>query len=551
MKDKTALNWIYKKSKGQRLSMFFLILLNVLFSLSSVAFAFAVKMIIDGATGGDKVKLISGSIFIGVTVILQFVLRVSANGLADRIKAKLEMSYKTEIFNGVIRKKYDKIGAYHSGEVMNRLTSDVGVVSDGVASILPTVCSSVARLLFAVIALIMIDYVFAIAFTVAGLLVFGVISLLRGKLKSLHKKSQETEGKTRSFMQECIENLLAVKVFTVFDKVEEKSEKLQQENFSVKMKRKNYAVVGHATYNFIFSAGYVIALIFGAVKLLNGIVGFGYGDLSAILQLVNNVQVPFASLSGVMPKYYAMLSSAERLIEIENLEEEKIDASFNAIETYKTLKGISFKGVTFAYDRDLVLNGADFYANKGEIISIKGTSGIGKSTLIKLMLGVYDLSGGEIVLDTLGGEIPLNSQTRKMFSYVPQGNLIFSGSILDNVTFATREYNETQLKECIKASCAEFIYDLPNGLDTIVGENGLGLSEGQVQRIAIARALLAKAPILLLDEATSALDEETEKRLLVNLKELNQTTFIISHRKSAFSVSDKIIQIKNKKIVQE
>ena len=551
MKDKTALNWIYKKSKGQRLSMFFLILLNVLFSLSSVAFAFAVKMIIDGATGGDKDKLISGSIFIGVTVILQFVLRVSANGLADRIKAKLEMSYKTEIFNGVIRKKYDKIGAYHSGEVMNRLTSDVGVVSDGVASILPTVCSSVARLLFAVIALIMIDYVFAIAFTVAGLLVFGVISLLRGKLKSLHKKSQETEGKTRSFMQECIENLLAVKVFTVFDKVEEKSEKLQQENFSVKMKRKNYAVVGHATYNFIFSAGYVFALIFGAVKLLNGIVGFGYGDLSAILQLVNNVQVPFASLSGVMPKYYAMLSSAERLIEIENLEEEKIDASFNAIETYKTLKGISFKGVTFAYDRDLVLNGADFYANKGEIISIKGTSGIGKSTLIKLMLGVYDLSGGEIVLDTLGGEIPLNSQTRKMFSYVPQGNLIFSGSILDNVTFATREYNETQLKECIKASCAEFIFDLPNGLDTIVGENGLGLSEGQVQRIAIARALLAKAPILLLDEATSALDEETEKRLLVNLKELNQTTFIISHRKSAFSVSDKIIQIKNKKIVQE
>ena len=551
MKDKTALNWIYKKSKGQRLSMFFLILLNVLFSLSSVAFAFAVKMIIDGATGGDKDKLISGSIFIGVTVILQFVLRVSANGLADRIKAKLEMSYKTEIFNGVIRKKYDKIGAYHSGEVMNRLTSDVGVVSDGVASILPTVCSSVARLLFAVIALIMIDYVFAIAFTVAGLLVFGVISLLRGKLKSLHKKSQETEGKTRSFMQECIENLLAVKVFTVFDKVEEKSEKLQQENFSVKMKRKNYAVVGHATYNFIFSAGYVFALIFGAVKLLNGIVGFGYGDLSAILQLVNNVQVPFASLSGVMPKYYAMLSSAERLIEIENLEEEKIDASFNAIETYKTLKGISFKGVTFAYDRDLVLNGADFYANKGEIISIKGTSGIGKSTLIKLMLGVYDLSGGEIVLDTLGGEIPLNSQTRKMFSYVPQGNLIFSGSILDNVTFATREYNETQLKECIKASCAEFIFELPNGLDTIVGENGLGLSEGQVQRIAIARALLAKAPILLLDEATSALDEETEKRLLVNLKELNQTTFIISHRKSAFSVSDKIIQIKNKKIVQE
>lgn len=551
MKDKVSLKWIYKKSKGQRWSMFFLILLNVLFSLSSVAFAFAVKMIIDGATSGDKDKLITDAIFIGVVVVLQFVLRVSANGLSDRIKAKLEMSYKTDIFNGAIRKKYDKIGSYHSGEIMNRLTSDVSVVSDGVATILPTVCSSVARLLFAVIALIMIDYVFAIAFTVAGVLVFTVITLLRGKLKNLHKRAQETEGKTRSFMQECIENLLAVKVFTVFDKVEEKSETLQTENFNVKMKRKNYAVVGHATYNFIFSTGYVFALIFGAVKLLNGAIGFGYGDLSAILQLVNNVQVPFASLSGVMPKYYAMLSSAERLIEIENLEEEKVNVSFDACTVYADLKGIDFKNITFAYDRDLVLNGANLYVAKGQIVAIKGSSGIGKSTLIKLMLGVYDLKDGEILLDTVAGEIVLDSTTRKMFSYVPQGNLIFSGSILDNVTFATASYTQKELEESIKTSCSEFVYSLPNGLETIVGENGLGLSEGQVQRIAIARALLSKAPILLLDEATSALDEETEKRLLINLKNLKQTTFIVSHRKSAFEVSDRTIQIKNKKIIQE
>lgn len=551
MKDKVAINWIYKKSKGQRLSMFFLILLNVLFSLTSVAFAFAVKMIIDGGTGADNNKLIAGSIFIGVTVVLQFVLRVSVNGLSDRIKAKLEMSYKTDIFNGAIRKKYDKISSYHSGEIMNRLTSDVAVVSDGVASILPTVCSSVARLLFAVIALVMIDYVFAIAFTVAGIMVFGVITLLRGKLKNLHKKAQETEGKTRSFMQECIENLLAVKVFTVFNKVEEKSDELQKDNFDVKMKRKNYAVVGHATYNFIFSAGYVFALIFGAVKLFNGVSGFGYGDLSAILQLVNNVQVPFASLSGVMPKYYAMLSSAERLIEIENLEEEDVCSSFNAIQTYGELKGVGFNNVTFAYDRDLVLNGANFYVEKGQTVAIKGSSGIGKSTLMKLMLGVYDLNDGKIFLDTTNGQVELNSKTRKMFSYVPQGNLIFSGSILDNVTFATDSYTTEEVDKCIKASCSEFVYELPNGLDTVVGENGLGLSEGQVQRIAIARALLSKAPILLLDEATSALDEETEKRLLVNLKGLNQTTFIVSHRKSAFAVSDKVIQIQNKKIIEE
>ncbi len=552
MKDKSALKWIYAKSKGQKWSMVFLVLLNVLFSLSSVAFAFAVRMIINGATEGDKQQLINGSIFIGVTVVLQFVLRILSNGLADRIKGKLEMSYKSDLFNSVIKKKYNKINTYHSGEIMNRLTSDVAVVSDAVATILPVICSSVARLIFAVVALVMIDYVFAIAFTVAGLLVFAVISLLRGKLKSLHKKSQETEGKTRSFMQECIENILAVKVFSVFNKVEEKSENLQQDNFKVKMKRKNYAVVGHATYNFIFSAGYIFALIFGAVKLLNAVNGFSYGDLSAILQLVNNVQVPFASLSGVMPKYYSMLSSAERLIELENIEsEDTVNDNFNPQEVYKVLRGVSIKNLTFSYDRDLVLNDVSLYVEKGNTVAVKGSSGIGKSTLLKLMLGVYDLNSGEIVLDTENGEIKLDSTTRRIFSYVPQGNLIFSGSILDNVTFACNEYTEEEVKECVNASCAEFIWDLPNGLNTVVGENGVGLSEGQIQRVAIARALLAKAPILLLDEATSALDEETEKRLLVNLKELNQTTFIISHRKSAFQVSDKIIQIKNKKIVEE
>lgn len=555
MKDKSSLKWVLKNSKPQKLNLALVILLNVIFSLTSVAFAFAIKYIIDGATNPNpelgKKMLLWGGIGITALVILQFVLRVLINGLTERIRGKLDISFRNLVFGKILKTDYKKINAYHSGELINRLTGDVSVITDGITGILPTVFSASARLIFAVIALIILDPIFAVAFTVAGLMVFGVISLMRGKLKSLHKKSQETEGKTRSFMQEVIENLLAVKVFSVNDKIERETNSLQQENFGVKMHRKNYAVLGHATYNFIFSAGYLFALIYGAFKILGGLIS--YGALSAILQLVNNVQVPFASLSGVMPKYYAMLASAERLMEIEDLEEEPTpEDTFNAHAVYAKTRGISLNGVNFSYGREKVLENASVYFNKGEITTLKGSSGIGKSTLIKLMLGVYNIDGGEMVFDTEDGNINIDSTTRKMFSYVPQGNMLFSGTILQNVKFAVEDASEEQVISALKTALAyDFVAELPQGLNTMVGENGLGLSEGQVQRLAIARALLTKAPVLLLDEATSALDEETEKGVLTNLKALKDTTVIIvSHKKSAYAVCDKLVEIKGKTLKQ-
>ena len=376
---------------------------------------------------------------------------------------------------------------------------------------------------------------------------FFVISLLRGKLKSLHKRAQETDGKIRSFMQECIENLLAVKVFSVNGKIIDKADKLQDDNFKIKMRRKNYSVIGHATYNFIFSAGYLFALIYGAVKILN-VPTFTYGALSAILQLVNNVQVPFASLSNVLPKYYAMLASTERLIEIEKVESEPTNNLIDKDAVYKSMKGISAENVSFTYDRDKVLSNASVYINKGDFVAITGASGVGKSTLIKLMLGVYPVDGGSAYVDVGDKMIPLDCSTRTLFSYVPQGNMLFSGTLKDNVTFIREDVTEDEINFALSVSCAdEFIKDLPNGLNTVVGENGVGLSEGQIQRIAIARAVLARAPIVLLDEATSALDEITERKVLDNFRKLdNITLVIVSHKKAALSICNRHIIIENK-----
>lgn len=551
MKERQSLKWLMRKGKKQRVKMAVLIFANAVFSVLSIVFALFIAEIIDSATEyRDINRLIAFSAAIVGVVVLQFVFRVIINGLTEHIRGKLEMAYKSDIFRAILQKNQDKITRYHSGELMNRLTSDVSVVADGVSSIVPTVVSALARLVCAVAVLVVLDWVFAIAFTVAGILVFGVISLLRGKLKSLHKSAQATDGKVRSFMQECVENLLAVKVFSVNGKIEKQAAALQEENFKVKMLRKNYSVVGHATYNFIFSAGYLFALIYGGIKILDGVLT--YGALSAILQLVNNVQVPFASLSNVLPKYYSMIASAERLMEIENVESETDAETVDAAAVYGKLQGFGIENVTFAYDRDKVLSDASAYIRKGDFVAITGASGAGKSTIMKLMLGVYPLDGGAVFADTGDEKIILDNATRTLFSYVPQGNMLFSGTLRDNVTFIRSDATEEEIAVALSVSCAdEFIKELPSGLDTAVGENGLGLSEGQVQRIAIARAVLTKAPVILLDEATSALDERTERKVLDNLKELKGITLIIvSHKKAALSICNRVFSVKNRKIIE-
>ncbi len=550
MKNKSALRWIMNKSKKENKKMFVLLVADAIFSLLSIVFALLIKEIINSAVKFNEQRLLSFAVAIIVVVLLQFVFRIFTNCLAENIQARLEMAFKTSLFNSILIKKHNKITTYHSGELMTRITSDVSVVSSGYSSILPTIISAFTRLIGAVVVLIVLDWVFAIAFSVAGLLVFLVLGLLRGKLKSYHKKTQETDGRVRSFMQECIENLLAVKVFSVNGKIEKNAQDLQEENFKIKMKRRNYSVLGNAIYNFIFSAGYLFALIYGGVKILKKVLS--YGELSAILQLVNNVQVPFMLLSNVVPKYYSMIASAERIMEIEDIQEEEIKENIDARKIYDNMKGLVIDNVCFTYDRDKVLQDASVYINKGDFVAITGHSGVGKSTLIKLLLGVYSLDYGKIYIDLGNAEVGLDSGTRSIFSYVPQGNMLFSGSLKDNITFINNNATKEQIEFALRVSCSdEFVSLLPNGLETIVGENGVGLSEGQIQRIALARAILTEAPIILLDEATSALDQTTEQKVLDNLKELkNCTVIIISHKKAALKVCNRNIQIKDKRIVE-
>ena len=545
------LKWILKRNKGLGAYMFILVFTNVLFSLCSIAFAFAIKGIIDGAVSGDAKMLTSYGIFICCVVALQLVLRITNNGLAEYIKGKSEIAVKTYVFGKLLKKEYEELVKFHSGELITRLSSDVKIVSEGYAGIIPLVVSSAVRLIAGVVSLVVLVPIFSVAFVVAGILVFTIITFVKKRIKALHKNVQESEGTTRAFMQESMENILAVKVLSMDEKINEKSERLQKKNFLFKMKKATYSVTGHAAYNLVYSAGYVFALIYGAVMILNG--QLTYGTLSAVLQLVNNVQVPFASLSNVFPQYYSTIASAERLMELERLKEEKSGDPIEKYEVYDKLESIVFDRVDFNYGREKVLENTTLTINKNDFVDISGISGIGKSTLIKLLLGVYKSVNGRIYLKCRDGEIPVGVHTRSLFSYVPQGNMLFSGTVKDNLLIVKENATEDEIDRALEISCMkDFFYSLPDKLDTVVGERGLGLSEGQIQRIAIARAVLCDAPIMLLDEATSALDEDTEEKVLKKLKEMEGITLIIiSHKHSARRICNRHIEIKNRHISEK
>ena len=551
--DLYVIKWLTAICKKQIPMIAFIVFVNVVHGVTSVAFANFSKRVIDGATEYKSLDYVIKFAFalLGV-VLLQMVLSLLRTGLADRCKGRIDILLKRHLLDVIIEKDYTSVSKYHSGDLQNRLFNDINIVSDSFTKIVPNAVFFVTKLLSSLIYLIIIDRIFALVFVVGGIIVFIVTRSFRKTLKRLHKKVQETEGKTRSFIQEFVTNLLAVKAFSVEEKMQKHTDELQEENFKAFMKRRNFSIFANTGLGTVFNVGSVFAIAFGAYRILIG--AMTYGTVTAMIQLVNQVQSPFVSLSGIVPQYFSGIASAERLMEIETLPNEADinKQSFDKDELYESLKSITFDNISFKYDRDIILNSTSYTVNKGDFVAIIGISGIGKSTLLKLLLGMFRVQEGEILLNTSDGSISVDKNTRKLFAYVPQGNMILSGTIRDNLTFINENATNEEIQQAIEISCAkQFIDELPDGLDTVIGEKGLGLSEGQIQRLAIARSILSKSPVLLLDEATSALDEKTEKQFLTNLKAIkNVTCIIVTHKKSALDICNKTIQIIDGKIIE-
>ncbi|MDE6768069.1 MAG: ABC transporter ATP-binding protein, partial [Eubacterium sp.] len=316
--DKAVLKWILRICKSQIPTLIFLIAVNVIHGITSVMFANFSKRVIDGATIiQDANYVVKFALALLGVVLLQMTLSIMRSCVSERCKGRLEIILKRHLLDVIIKKDYSTVTSYHTGELQNRMFNDVGIVATGFTAILPQSIFFGTKLISSLVYLIIIDKVFALVFLVGGCVVFSVMQLFRKRLMTLHKRVQETEGKTRSFIQEIVSNLLVVKAFSVEDKIQDQTDTLQEENFVAKIKRRNFGIIANTGLNAVFNIGTVFAVAFGAWRLLNNLMT--YGTVTAMLQLVNQVQSPFASLSNVMPQYFSMIASAERLIEIDEI----------------------------------------------------------------------------------------------------------------------------------------------------------------------------------------------------------------------------------------
>ena len=535
--NKKVLEWINSYSKGYYLYVFAMCFCSVLSSVSFVALALFSRNITDIATGNSKGNITMQCILLFASIAAQILLNIWGSSLRARAEGRLNMTFRRHLFSGLLRKKYTDITSYHSGELVNRLNSDVNGVVNGIISIIPSVVSIVTRLISCAVTLFVISDKVAFVILGVGLLIPVLARLISGRYKELHKQFQKNDGEVKSHMQESFENIAVIKTFPGNAAINKKLGDLLEEGFKLRLKRNVLNILAHNGIFSLFTIGYYVLLVWGAFGISGGVIT--YGTLLAFLQIVTQIRMPLQNVSGILPHYYAMLASAERLMEIDNLPKEELPYALNSLKDFESL---TVNDLYFDYGDGPVIQNTSFTVKKGSVTAICGKSGCGKSTLFKLILGLLEPGGGSIIIN---GRFKAGAATRHLFSYVPQGSMILSGTIRENLTVCDEGVPDEILDLATKtAEIYDFIKSLPAGYDTVLGEAGNGMSEGQLQRLAIARALVCDSPVILLDESTSALDEATEYRLLKNIKAMGDKTVIfITHRSKSLGFCDETVFI--------
>lgn len=543
-----ALLWIMKQIRNRIPGILIMTMAQVGHSLFGVLFALGSRAVIDSAVSGDVDQFVvscrnQALIILGILVCLTL-----SRHMREQLSADLERDWKKRLLHGLLHGQYSRVSAYHSAELLNRLNNDVAKVNEGILTVLPSAAGLVTKLVAAVIVMGSLDRSFTMTAAVLGCMMIAATALLRRKLKDLNKHVSEHDGKVSAYLQETIEKLLLVQAMDISVEVEKRSDGLLENRYRIQRKRKNVSILANFCVSLLrYGAGF-LALCWCARKLLLGKMSFG--SLTAVIQLVNQIQAPFVNLSGVMPKYIALVASAERLMELQQIQGQPDPSDIDPQLLYDRMHGIRGEAVSFSYGREPVCIRTSVGIPKGAFVVVTGPSGAGKSTLLKLLLGIFLPQEGNFYFACKDEMVPIDRRTRKIFAYVPQGSLLFSGTIRENLTVVSPDATEQQLQQAVYISgMDQFLWELPEGLDTVLGESGAGLSEGQAQRLAIARAVLGGAPILLLDECTSALDAATEQTVLQRLKSLEGRTCItVTHRPAAIALCDLQLEVKDGKI---
>lgn len=562
----TALSWLQTVTGKKKIYILFLLLLQVLLGGSAVLYALLLRGMVDFAADGSWDGFLRYAAGFAALTAAQIILRAIGRALDEWCRAQLENLLKQRLFSCLLRKDYASVTGVHSGEWMNRLTSDTVIVANGLTSILPSAGGMLVKMAGALAAILFLEPLFAAILIPGGAALLVLTYGFRKILKRLHKVIQEQDGLLRVLLQERLSSLMIVRAFSMEQQTETLAAQAMDAHKQARMKRMRVSNLCNTGFSIAMNGLYAFGAVFCGFGLLQGTMT--YGTLAAILQLILQIQSPFASITGYLPQYYSMLASAERLMEAESFPEGNEESPYPASRTKEyyqhQFQSLGLRGASFTYrpptDTDqerpmpVVLRNIDLQIRKGEFVAFTGPSGCGKSTVLKLLMCLYPLDDGKrFLIDTDGTEHELTAAWRSLFAYVPQGNQLMCGTIREVIAFGdpTSMANEQQLWNALDIACADFVAQLELGLDTPLGERGTGLSEGQMQRLAIARAILSDRPILLLDEATSALDQTTEQHLLENLRAMtDKTVILVTHRDAVLNTCEVCVKFSEADIIK-
>ena len=539
-----TLRWLYGAYGSKRAHVIILTILQGVSSCIGVLYALVMRNMVDSATSKDAPGFWQNVTLLVSLVAAQIALNALMRWLDELAKSDLENILKRRLVDNILRKDFSSVSAIHSAEWINRITGDTSTVASGCIDMLPNLFGTVVRFVSALVLIVSLDRMFAYILVPGGLLMGVLAFMFRRVLKQLYKNIREADGELRVHLQEHLGNLMMIKSFAAEEQTIDGALERMEGHKAARMRRNAFANLCGVGYALAMRGMYFAGVIYCAQGIMSGTVT--YGTLTAVMQLIGQVQGPLSSLSSFVPWFYSVTASAERLMEVEEYANDGDVAPARVTrELYDGgLSCIGLRNASFSYkalgdeEMPVVLDGLNLQIRRGEYVAFTGHSGCGKSTVLKLLMSLYHLDSGECYVD----DQPLTAYYRRLFAYVPQGNALVSGSIREVVTFAdpAGAQDDERIRRALAIACAdEFVDDL----DTVLGERGSGLSEGQMQRISIARAIFSEAPILLLDEATSALDDQTERKVLENLRELtDRTVIIVTHRSAALSICDRVLR---------
>lgn len=524
-------------------SILIIILLSTIVSVSSVIIALASKNMIDRAIHGSLWYTgISTLIFI-LLILMQIATKSILTLLTAKTSKKMSFRLQENYLRTFYSTEWYHITKYKTGNLLSLLSDDIETIVNACINLLPTIISLIIQLLTAFIALFYLDKVLSTFALVLAPLTALFSFLVANKFKNIQHKIRKNDGSYLSYINEIIQNLIIIKTFGSEDTTLDKIDDYQQNKLSLNKDKNRIAFNSFFILDTGYNVGYFIALGWGVFQLSGGIISLG--TFTAFLQLFAQAQRPIEDLAFSIPDVASTMASVERLMELESLGSEEVKSD----ELITNLSDISLcmDQVTFFYNPDTALiKNVALLISPCETVALLGTSGEGKTTLIRLLLALLKPNHGSIYFSNKETRIEISPSTRAYFSYVPQGYTLFSGSIIENLRVGAPNSSEEELIEALTvANAIDFVNSLENGINTVVGENGVGLSEGQSQRIAIARAILRRSPVLILDEATSSLDIDTERVVLNNIKKQNQSRMciVITHRTSAIDICDRVLRL--------